>query len=266
MHVLLIGREPLKGLDEAHWKKLGLRYTSVPFDSLVDVIKSPLRPITADALVFLVEIHSDERIVSETFTPEKRDKLSQEIRGLPDYVAMPDGRKWKTIPQRTYSAFESHSRWLAAHVDSQNRILIEGRDVVSNELTSLRPEEIINAIKEDRARLISQFDQLGLLVKYEHGRWRLGPALKPRPELYSDYYFGSADKRDGKTVTIDREIAGIQFEVERFEVLINDPEVTEQQLQDFFEENPHFLSIDHSPLPHIQFSRENGKPIIPDFI
>src|SRR5262249_25174292 len=84
-------------------------------------------------------------------------------------------------------------------------------------------------------------------------------------------YFGPADTRTaerGKYYTVDRDNFGIQFEVEQFEALINKPDVTERDIQKFFEENPHFLLLTRlmQALPQVRLPDETGKLLIPDFI
>jgi hypothetical protein len=57
-------------------------------------------------------------------------------------------------------------------------------------------------------------------------------------------------------------------EAARLEELINDPAVREQDLQDFFEENPHLLagtSYDRV-VPHPVLARDEKGPLIPDFM
>ena len=94
----------------------------------------------------------------------------------------------------------------------------------------------------------------------------LGPALRTRKELEGKYYFGPADQRPQGFTTVHRDNLGIQLEVEQFEALINLPDVEEKQLQEFFEQHPHFLSEGHTPLAHIRLPAKDGSVLIPDFI
>jgi len=66
---------------------------------------------------------------------------------------------------------------------------------------------------------------------------------------------------------VDRDLYGIQVEVEQFEVLINHPETAEGTFQRFFEEHPHFLGDLQSPLPlsHVRLEHASGLYIL-DFI
>jgi hypothetical protein len=110
------------------------------------------------------------------------------------------------------------------------------------------------------------------MVTYQQGRYRVGPALTPRDRaVEGEFYYGSADTREGvrgKYFTVDRDAFGIQYEIEKFEALINDPDVTELDLQRFFEENPHFLISTRlmQALPHVLLVDAHGKVLIPDFV
>ena len=109
---------------------------------------------------------------------------------------------------------------------------------------------------------------MGFLVKVENGRYRVGPALKPRSNLESEFYHGLGDRRDSsganKYFTLDRDLYGIQYEIEQFEALINKGDVTEGDLQKFFEENPHFLVMAQlmQALPHVRLESEGGRPFL----
>jgi hypothetical protein len=96
--------------------------------------------------------------------------------------------------------------------------------------------------------------------------------LTPRDKaVEGEFYYGSAGTKEGvrgKYFTVDRDVFGIQYEIEKFEALINNPDVTELDLQRFFEENPHFLISTRlmQPLPHIPLVDAHGKVLIPDFV
>jgi hypothetical protein len=84
-----------------------------------------------------------------------------------------------------------------------------------------------------------------------------------------ELYFGPSDQRKkGKYYTLDRDNFGIQYEVEQFEALLNDPKVTEATLQQFFENHPHFLMAARlmQALPHVPLHGKDGKLLMPDFL
>jgi hypothetical protein len=67
-------------------------------------------------------------------------------------------------------------------------------------------------------------------------------------------------------VTVDRDLIGIQLEVELLEALLNNPYASEGDYQRFFEEHPHFLSMLAIALPHVQLRDGVGRLLVPDFI
>lgn len=119
--------------------------------------------------------------------------------------------------------------------------------------------------------MLSELDNLGFLVRYEHGLYRVGPALGQKAPIQEGaLYSGFHDKRfeSRKAVlTVDRDLYGIQYEVELLEALLNRNETTEVELQRFFEEHPHFLIPNQlfRVLPHVRLMEET-KLLIPDFI
>lgn len=66
---------------------------------------------------------------------------------------------------------------------------------------------------------------------------------------------------------MDRDLYGIQYEVELLEALLNRKETSEAELQQFLEEHPHFLIPNQlfSVLPHVRLM-EDTKLLVPDFI
>jgi hypothetical protein len=177
---------------------------------------------------------------------------------------MKDGRKWSAIPvvilvNHLFSAIES---------DSGSLIDATVLDTVGDYSQNI--EEIGLLVGEYKNRLLNELDNLGLLVTYDQGRYRVGPALTQRPNTAEgELYFGPSDQRQkGKYYTLDRDNFGIQYEVELFEALLNDPDVTEATLQRFFEEHPHFLFATRlmQALPHVPLHAQNGRLLIPDFL
>jgi Domain of unknown function (DUF4263) len=125
---------------------------------------------------------------------------------------------------------------------------------------------IQEAIHAYRSELLAEFEDLGFIVTYEHGRYRVGPAFKRRPELVGRFYVGAFDQRPDRFVTVHRDLLGVQLEVEQFEHLINRGDVEERELQTFLEQHPHFLSSVARPLAHVSFRNSAGRLLVPDFI
>lgn len=184
----------------------------------------------------------------------------------PDHVAMPDGRKWNAIPVivgllNRDAALVVHARKNATD-SGFRRVHVEQLTLADD----FGARAILQHVHAYRQQMLSELDNLGFIVTYQAGRYRLGPALKPRAQLSGHYYYGPSDLRDDRFVTIDRELLAIQIEVDEFEALINRADVSENDIQRFFEMNPHFLSTVCEALPHVRLHDAGGKVLIPDFI
>jgi hypothetical protein len=133
-------------------------------------------------------------------------------------------------------------------------------------MTMDRLREIVD---EYQKRVLAEFEKAGILVAYEHGRFRVRWALRKK-DLYaeSEYYHAGSDRRKLKNyITVHREPAGIAHDAEIFEQLINSPDTRERDLQKFFEENPAFLmdAMQGVPIAHKpRFASPAGQT--PDFL
>jgi hypothetical protein len=269
MNVLLVAREPRRDIEE-RWAKLGIRATHVSPGHLLDLVQYPLelQQVLADAIALACDPIPDVTEMRATDAVDVVDasRLAVRIRSLGEQHAMPDGRRWSALP-------------IAFLVDDSNspeadgvaaRLEAEGyRDIrvaVASSDSDHGASQLKAAVKKYRQNILHELDNLGFVVAYEGGRYRLGPALKPRPELVGYYYFGPADQRTDHFVTVDRDLVGIQLEVELFEALLNRKNASEGDFQKFFEEHSHFLSLLSTPLPHVQLRDSEGKLLVPDFI
>lgn len=245
---------------------------------------------------------------SEPFTATVGEKLAYRLRGYPESVCMMDGRKWRRIPivvlapEQDASEAQSVSDRLwdefpvfamapqqyvggdqivgaAPDRDAEDTQAVldrmtgdsEGIDIRTATLSvtdDFSARTIAEAVRAYRQRLLSDLDNLGYMVTFERGRYRVGPALRPKDQLAGYYYYGPGDRRRpiAGVVTVDRDALGVQIEVDEFEALINDPEVSEDKIQEFFEKYPHFLSEVAEALPHVRITNAHGRLIIPDFI
>jgi len=225
--------------------------------------------LNAEAIACLVNTHSDvalDFMELEGYTSlASAVKVVRELRNLDPTCAMSDGRKWNSIPFVLIMSSSEFNDYIISEP-------IEAILTVLHRDPKVNLEEIRQAVSEYRARLLDELDNLGLLVRYHHGRYRVGPALTPRDRhVEGQLYYGPADERSGvrgKYFTIDRDVLGIQYEIDLFEALINDPQVTELDIQRFFEENPHFLISVRlmQVLPQVRLMDKDGKVLIPDFI
>ncbi|MHB8477876.1 MAG: Shedu anti-phage system protein SduA domain-containing protein [Steroidobacteraceae bacterium] len=160
------------------WNRLGIYATEVSFETAIQTITTAgTTELVVDAVVIREATYASIQ-------------LSDQIRSLPETVAMIDGKKWCSVP-----------------------III------------LAPA----ILRRDRENLLD-----------EEGDVKVRDVALAEPN----------DK----------------LELEQFEALINRPDVSELQLQEFFEEHSHFLSALHTSLPHVRLPAKNGSILIPDFI
>jgi hypothetical protein len=243
----------------------------VPSDSLIASLKEEQSGLVAEAIVIdASEIFHflgspPDGYVGGFWRTEPFAKLVLGVRQLDSCVAMDDGRKWNSVPiVLIFMESLSTNFWLN---ESLETTIIFSRGDVFADLEKVRQE-----IVTYRRQILDELDNLGFLVSFENGRYRVGPALTPRKrQVEGRFYFGPADTRPGvpgKYYTVDRENIGIQYEVEMFEALINRPDVSEADIQIFLEENPHFLLMARimQALPHVQLPDDRGNVLIPDFI
>jgi len=197
-------------------------------------------------------------------TYSKMRLIQRQLRGLADDVCMADGRKWRSVP---FIPLIDHREMDASLLDAQ----IFAGDVYQYVDEAEAYRVIKAAVDEYRKHVMDGFENMGFLVTEKHGRLRLGPALGNKGNLENEYYNGAADttraSRSGY-VTVNRNLYGVQYEVEQLEFLINSKKTKEADIQKFFEENPHFLATHRqaNPLPHPKFPLNDVESLIPDFL
>lgn len=267
MHILHISRHRRDFLGE-RWRKFGITSEFISDEHLLDVLNDALQRdmLIADALVFVIDPVANQPIRPPNDI-DAGDALAValRVRDLPNKVAMPDGRKWNALPIVFLAPSELDLQQIRLAMDAAKGKASEMAAVLFQE-ESWGATQIAAVIKEYRQHVLAELDDLGFIVAYEGGRYRVKPALKARKELAGHYYLGAADVRPEKFVTVDRDLLGIQLEVELFEALINRADVSEAEFQKFFEDHPHFLSVFATPLPHVRLEDSAGKILVPDFI
>ncbi len=267
LHIVFVAHREWPDLLE-RWRKRGCRIEFIPVDRLIEHLKGPEAcSWLVDAIVCSTsDLVSVGTIAFGSVTTEAIAKLSSDFRQLPDSCAMSDGRKWKSIPLVALLSNPLTGGPFAPPVLEGVRI-VEYQDEHDDDAI----ESIRQAVEEYRKRLLDELDNMGFLVSYDHGRFRVGPALKPKRDLEGYYYYGPADTREQakcRFFTVHRDTYGVQYEVEKFEALINNPQISEPELQKFFEDHPHFLLIQDmaQALPHPRFVDQDGALLIPDFM
>lgn len=237
------------------WRKAGIGSVWVKTENVLSLIEGPASAdFVFDAVVVFGRLpFTGPRIAFDELAVRTADQIA----ALPQQTAMFDGKRWCAIP-------------IIVIVSGNHTFALPNRDDVtiieSRRPDKTVPETIREKVEAYRQALLCEYDNLGFIVRYEGGRYIVGPALKSHAGIEGRYYFGDGDQRPKGFVTIHRDRLGIQHEVEKFEALINREDVTEQELQLFFEEHPHFLSQDHTALPHVRLDAHDGSVLIPDFI
>lgn len=267
--VLLVTDSDLEpSLFGANWERADIHTVPASYEELFNIVDAPASADTVfDAIAISCTGDRERTYVNAGDEPANNALiLAERIRRLPPETAMFDGRKWSAIPLIVLCPVDTSSA-VRELLDRRSHGTLD--DVVieeSNYASNLGAEAILDEIHRYRQKLISAFDDMGFLVRYEAGRYVLGPAYKPRKELEDQYYFGPSDRRPRGFTTLHKDHLGLEIEVDQFEALINRKDVREHELQQFFEEHPHFLSTMHIPLPHVRIRSRSGEVFIPDFV
>lgn len=260
MNILLTGTgfpevRELESLVQA-WRDRYHIIETLPFGRLIDYVK--LDPRSRWAAVDAVVCKADtdpEGIIA--YTLDRALKLAADFRGLPEACAMRDGRKWKSIP----FILISEQPYYFSYPEEISRLNV----TIVN--PSFYPQEtllkVADAVDEYIKRVLEDYLDMGLLVRFENGRAQIGPALKKKdPEMESAYYYAPADRRNNRRwVTVMRDQEGLRADVELFQRLL-DMNASETQMQNFFEEHPFFLMHARSgiQIPHPRYATRRWSP------
>jgi hypothetical protein len=218
-----------------------------------------------DAIVCMADTDSiafaaDVRYRALDFPLEKALALAEDVSNLPESVTMRDGRKWRKIPFAIFCGSREAATMWAYRGQSHARVY-----------PTTHPSEALRLLQklvdEYHDRVLSDYYNLGMLVRLEKGRAQIGPALRLK-SLESEHYYAPRDLRNLKQdhwVTVKRDSEGLRQDVELFQMLL-DRRVGETEMHRFFEEHPAILMqarmgipISHGP----RFSRP--KDNTPDF-
>lgn len=150
---------------------------------------------------------------------------------------MRDGRKWKSIPFVLISDLDYHFTY-PAEIERLKITLARPTPYTSDIIP-----KISDTVDDYIKRVLEDYHDLGLMITFEKGHARIGPALKKKdPEMESAYYYAPADRRDNKRLmTVMRDGEGLRADLELFQQLL-DMGASERRMQQFFEDNPFFLT------------------------
>lgn len=198
-------------------------------------------------LVFLRHVRVDPQMLNvvsmEWGRPEytypllRALKLADAVRNLPEECAMRDGRKWKSIP---FIIFVNPMESDSARGYGQNLATILA--AVCNRYPSLALDRIRQCVDTYYDRLLRDYQNAGLLIRFERGHAQIGPALKKHDTIQeSAYYYAPKDCRNNKRwLTVRRDNEGISYDIEMLQQLL-DRNANETEMQAFFEEHPALL-------------------------
>jgi hypothetical protein len=265
MRVLYAVERPPSGELELRWlQRRGTNVDIVPFDTFVSRLRTNLDPASMADVLLLDASPTDAFVDSELATEATLRAIAaaRAVRALPPAAAMSDGRRWSGLPILVIANdMASFERLEAAAAAAGASLFSDSSEVIFGYLDDL--------VSTYRRELLADFDDHGFLVSYQHGRYRVGPAMVPRAGLETRLYCGTADRRpNDRWYTVDRELLGVEYEAELFEALINKPDVLESELQTFLELHPHFLTMNYwsEVFAHPRLPRGDGELLIPDFV
>ena len=219
-----------------------LRFDPSSSLALVDAIVC-----AADSPILTMRSNSEGGGIEPTYPLERALWLAEDVRSLPEQCAMRDGRKWRSIP---FIIFPSAQTELAEWAQDKTHAMILPYIANRHWFVGLRYiEQIVNEYQD---RVLDDYRSFGILVRLVNGHTQVLPALRRKdPTVQSEYYYAPTDRRAKGWVTVRRDHAGLLHDIDLFEQLI-DRNVSESQIQAFFEQHPAFLMQARRaiPIPH----------------
>ena len=187
----------------------------------------------ADSAWIALAVDDDNRLPRMDSPLEKALSLAEEVRNLPDTCTMQDGRKWKKIPIVIFTTESTSATWLA-----------QTRSHHASVLPAAHPGDALHKVQalvdDYHDRVLNDYQNLGMLVRFEKGRAQISPALKLKHNE-SDFYYAPGDRRIHKGwVTVKRDREGLHADVELFMTLM-EKGASERDMHKFFEEHPAIL-------------------------
>ena len=150
---------------------------------------------------------------------------------------MRDGRKWRSIPFIIFRNVADYEVAEMAKEETHASILFTPHD---HPIVAMR--QIQEVVSRYQDRVLQDYEQLGITVRFVHGHAQIGPALRKRDtRTESEYYYSPADRRSHSGwVTVKRDDDALRLDVEMFYQLI-ESHATETEMHKFFVEHPAFL-------------------------
>jgi antiviral defense system Shedu protein SduA len=249
----------------AEWRARYHIVEQMPFERVVAYLRfDPASTLAlVDAIVCMADMdriifNADTNFHTLDYPLQKALALADDVRSLPENCTMRDGRKWRSIP---FIIFCSPINFGAVQLGRKQT----HAHIYMADDSMLSINQVQKIVDEYGDRVLEDYSNLGILIRFKRGRAQIGPALKRKdPHAESEYYYASGDRRNNKDwVTVKRDYEGIQQDVELFQILL-DKGASETEMHRFFEEHPAILMqarmgipISHGP----NFDRpKNNKP------
>jgi len=121
----------------------------------------------ADSAWIALADDDDNRLPRIDSPVEKALALAQDVRNLPDYCTMHDGRKWKKIPIAIFTTASTSATWLA-----------QTRSHSASVFPVTHPTDALNKVQalvdDYHERVLQGYENLGMLVRVAQGRAQIG--------------------------------------------------------------------------------------------
>ena len=222
------------------WRARSKIVERMPMQYVVPYLRFDIASTLAlvDAIVCMADIDTIAFAAEEgrpglDFALEKALVLAGDVRSLPESCSMRDGRKWNAVPFIIFC--HTFGSGVMRSIDGTHICGVSGYPALS-----LR--RIATIVDEYHDRVLQEYENLGILVRFEKGRAQVGPALKLKNEIAEGrYYYSRGDRRNNQGwVTVKRDNEGLRRDVELFEMLL-DMGASETDMHRFFEEHPAIL-------------------------
>lgn len=160
--------------------------------------------------------------------------LDDDIRALPASCTMSDGRKWNATPLVIFC----HS----FGAGMTRRRGDDGAYICGAGHPRMALVQIKTIVDDYYDNVLREYENLGIMVRFEKGRAQVRPALKLKDCVAEGrYYYAPGDRRNSRGwVTVKRDSEGLRNDVELLQMLL-DRRASETEMHEFFEQHPAIL-------------------------
>lgn len=174
------------------------------------------------------------------------------FRKLPDNLTFSSGLKVKSIPI-VLDVERIQERW-ADRLNHVNITILEPNFSVrvirtpKDRLVDSSPKErgrslgehVLMAIRDFKRQLLEEFDNAGLATVFEGGTFRSKVALTTKGASETEHFYWP-NKLRPQVLFLSPDMGRMSKTLAQYEKLINKKDVSEKEMQEFFERNPDFL-------------------------